>query len=234
VQVFYRVADGATEAASASYRITDVKVSVSGTTVTLSGPNALFTRLAVLDADAPSEYTDSASFVTAVDVYRVTVNDQLPVTIRWDPVMVDSGADPITDKTQTGTARIVTARNSEVQIRPATYSGSAHVFQSPTYAVPPDRLTVNYVAGAAWGDPAYQRIASPLEIAVLRLANVLSRDLAHWLNDPAQVKWRGDRAMPTKENPLQPGEEHCPFGLTNGARFAWMIVQQNRLFRMPF
>jgi hypothetical protein len=234
VQVFYRVADGAVAAASASYRITDVKVVVVSTTITITGHKAMFALPSVLEADDPAEYVTSSNFVTAVDVYRVTVNAQLPVTIRWDGVGVDASSDPTADVTQTGTARIITAENSSVRIRPATYSGGAHVFAYPTYASAPDGLMVNYIAGKTWEDTAYQRLSSPLEIAVLRLANTLSRDLAHWLNDPARIKWTGDRSLPTKENPLQPGEEHCPYGLTNGARFAWMIVQQNRLFRMPF
>jgi hypothetical protein len=234
VRVYIRTADGAGLAADGTYRIADVRVVVSGTTVTVTGNQALFVKPSVLEGVNQAEYTTSANFVTGVDVYRVTVNAQLPVTIGWDNYAATLSGDPSTDATQTGTARIVDSASGSIQPRPATYANGAHVFAYPTYEVAPDKLTVAYVGGHEWGDPAYQRIAAPLETAVLRLANVLSRDLVHWLNDPAQTKWRGDRALPSDSNPLQPGEETCPYGLTNGARFAWMIVQQNRLFRVPF
>lgn len=235
VQVFYRVADGAVAAGDPSWRIRPLTVTISGTTATIAGHQAMFVLPSVLSASAPAEYTDPAVFVTAVDVYRVTTDTALPVSLVWDQYAEFGSGDPSADYTMSGTARLINAKLGRFQPRPATiYDGSAHTFEYPSPTRAPDWVEIAYRAGYPLEDPSTERLDGRLEVAVVRLANVLSPEFAHWLNDPAQLKWRRDRLLPNDDNPLQPGEQDCPFGLTDGARFVWRTVRQMRLERMPF
>lgn len=233
VYVYYRTADGADAARDPGFEIRDLHVVVSGTTITITGHKAQFVKLSVLEADEPADYATASNFVTAVDVYRMTVDDELPVTIHWDRYAETATGDPGSDITQDGTARLTDKRQGWFQPRPAAYSGGAHSFEFPTYSGEPDRLTVAYVAGYAWGSTAYRRIAQPLEMAVVRLANVLSPNYEHGLSDLASLKWQSDRKV-DRNSPLQPGEKESPFGLTEGARFAWRVIRQMQLLRRPF
>lgn len=232
VQVFYRTTDGADAAGDQGWRIRPLKVAVSGSTATITGHTAQFVKPAVLESATPGDYADAASFVAAVDIYRRVVDDELPVTLVWDIYTQTGAGDPTADLTQTGTIRLVDSERGDFQARPATYADGTHTIAAPTYVDDPDSLTLDYIAGYPYADANQERIDPQVETAVVRLANVLSPDFNHWLNDLAQIKWRHDRNMPDQDNPLQPGEEDCPFGLTNGARFAWSVVRSLRVDRM--
>jgi len=234
VRVYYRVADGADAAASAAYRIHDVRCAVSGTTLTIGGPKAYFAALAVLEADAPADYDAAGSYVSAVDVYTEAVNEELPLTLVWDAVQENAGSDPTARLTQTGAALLVDAEAGVFRARPATYAGGVHTFTYPAYPSAPQYVEVSYIAGYPPADGATGWMDARLEAAVVRLANVLSPDYHHPLNDLAEHKWRSDRAMPAEDNPLRPDELNNPFGYAAGARFAWDTVRQLRNYPLPF
>jgi hypothetical protein len=234
VRVFYRVLDGADTAHSAGYRIHDVLCRVSGTTLTITGHKSYFATPAILDADTPADYDDSASYVAAVDVYQEAVDAELPITFVWDTVAENLSGDPTADLTQTGAALIVDAASGVFRARVATYAGGVHDFDYPDYTRAPLYLKADYVAGYALADEARGQMDARLEVAVVRLANTLSPDYRHALNDLAESKWRSDRAMPTEDNPLRPDELENPFGYTNGARLAWDVVRQMRNHPLPF
>lgn len=233
VQVFYRTADGAGATADPGWRIGNLYATVSGTTLTITGHKASFAKLDVLSASGSAD-ADGSNYVTAVDVYRVYPDTELPVTLVWDRYGEGLSGDPTTNVTQTGAARLVDSRQGIFQPRPATYSSGSHAFANPEYTSAPEWLIADYEAGY---DPPYAGrdwLDPRLEIAVTRLANVLTPDFVPWLGDLAKTKWRDDREGPTRERPLQPGEEDCPFGLSEGARYAWRVVREMRLYRSPF
>jgi len=226
IRAYYRVADGAPAAADDCYRIAPRPLTLTGATAAISGPRALFAKLSVLEGETPAAYDSDSNFVTGVDVYRVHVDESLPVSLVWDTFLNEGGGDPSVETTQTGTAWTTNLRRGAFRPRPAIYESGAHVYQSPTYGQPPDFLDVAYLAGYPL---RAGRIDARLELAVARLANVLSPTFAVWIADLAKTRWRYDRDMPNEDNPLQEAELKNPFGFTNGARFAWRIVQEMRL-----
>lgn len=232
LQVFYRTDDGASAVCDEGWRMRPLQVVIAGTTATITGHKAQFVKPAVLVADMPGDYGDADNFVVAVDVYRRTLDDALPAVLIWDSYQQTGAGDPTANAVQTGATRLVDSERGDFQVRPATYADGVHTIAAATYDVAPDAVIVNYIAGYPYADGSQERIDPQLETAVIRLANVLSPDFNHWLNDLAQVKWRHDRNMPTQDNPLQPGEEDCPFGLAAGARFAWSVVRSMRVDRM--
>jgi hypothetical protein len=234
VRVHYRTADGADAAGSDSWRIAQVTVQVDGTTITIRGHKALFVLPAVLEQVEPGNYAEAANFVTAVDVYRVTVDDELPATLVWDAVQQYASADPTADATQQAAARITDADLGRFQVRPATYSSGAHVLAEALYAGCPERVAVAYIAGYPLQDGSRNRLDPELESAVVRLANIVSPDYAHLLNDMAEWKWKNDRQQPTDDNPLRQDEVSNPFGFSRGARFAWDVVRRKRIVGRPF
>lgn len=219
IVVHYRVADGAEAAGSESWRIAPLVVHVASMTATIIGHKAQFVLPAVREADASGDYGDPANFVAAVDVYRVTVDETLPVTLHWDGL------------TQPALARLHDATLGTFTVHPAAVRDTLPVYVAPLQRTPPDHITVQYIAGHALNG---RHLAPPLESAVVRLANVLSPGFEHWLSDLAAARWRNDRALPDEAHPLQPGEEDCPFGLTQGARFAWSVAQQLRVPAVGF
>lgn len=233
VAVFYRTADGASAAADPGWQIRTLYAAVSGTTLTITGHKARFATPAVLAAASPADAAGS-SYVTAVDVYRVYTDPELPLSLVWDQYHQAGSGDPTTNATQTGAARLIDARQGLFQPRPATYSGGVHTYADPDYTTPPEWLLASYYAGYDRLYTGRDWLDSRLEVAVTRLANVLTPDFSLWLSDLAQTKWRDDRRGPSQEHPLQPGEQDCPFGLTIGARAAWHVVQEMRLYRRPF
>ncbi len=226
IRVYYRVADGAPAAANDCYRIAPLTITLTGSTAAISGPRALFAKPSVLEGETPAAYDSDSSFVAGVDVYRIHVDETLPVSLVWDTFLNEGGGDPGMETKQTGIAWATNLRRGAFCPRPAIYESGAHVYQSPTYGQPPDFLDVAYLAGYPL---RAGQIDARLELAVARLANALSPTFAVWIADLAKTRWRYDRDMPNEDNPLQEAELKNPFGFTNGARFAWRIVQEMRL-----
>jgi hypothetical protein len=228
IQVFYRVADGAGEAAGETWQIRPLDVTVSGVTVTITGHKAQFATLETLAADTPADYHAAGSFVSAVDIYRVSVDPALPLTLTWDNYAV-TGGDPTGKATQPGAAYVTDWLTGEFMPRPATYNGTAHVMAAAAYAGLPESVLVHYQAGYAL---LSGRIEDGLELAAARLANALSPSQAFWIADLAQTRWRHDRRLPTDADPLEPGEVSNPYGFTQAARYAWQVVRAKRLLRL--
>lgn len=217
--LFVRVADGADSAGAETWQIRPVKVTVSAGTATCTAHKAQFVLPEVLEQDSPAAAGDAANYVAAVDVYRVTVSTETPLTLTWDAYKLDATSAPGETVTQKGVAFPVNLNLGAFKARPVNASGAF----SSVYGQPPESVTVSYIAGYAL---AGTRIFAPLETAAVRLTNTLLPDTGMWVTDRASKRWRNDRAMPTQSEPLQPGDEHCPYGLQGGALAAWRVVQQ--------
>ena len=236
--VYYRVADGADTASNAGWQIRPLKALIDGTTLTISGHKALFVKPSVLldtsESDTSKDASDSANFVTAVDIYQETINAELPLTIEWDALRLGESTDPTERFEMDGAALLQETRTGLFLPRPATYSSGTHAFADPTYTTKPDFVLADYQAGFPYEIANQRQIDARLETAVLRLANVMMPDLGLWLGDFAQRKWRDDRKGPSDENPLSPNELDNPFGFSVAARYVWMVIRHMQVERMPF
>lgn len=225
VQVFYRAADrepaGVGEQADARWRIRSSSVSVSGTTATLVGSRASFVKPSVMAAETPGDYADDSDFVSAVDVYRVYTDPELPLMLEWDAYKTGSSTDPGSTDTQTGVAYPLDLAQGEFLARPASCVSGVHQWETPLHPSPPDFITACYLAG--YPREVNGQLETRLELAVVRLANVLSPDNAIWIADLARSRWHGDRTVP--DSLTDPADGKSPFGFSYGALFAWGVVR---------
>lgn len=228
VQVFYTVTDGADEAGAAAWRIPSLAVVIDNGDATITGPKWALVTPEVLAADEAGDYSSADNFVTTVDVYRVDVNPETPVTVVWDGAAVGED-DPSANYSETGVGYLTDSKYGEFNVRTASYSGGVHTLTTPAYTALPRGFDVSYQAGYPLGDNGYTHPS--LEMAVIRLANTLLPETFHWLRDLAKT-WRDDRQAVPGEMVAKLGL--CPFGLTQGAYQAWAIAQQFKNARPRF
>ena len=235
VVVFYRVVDGATEAADDAWQIRPLTVLIDGTTVTITGHKSQFVKPSIPQGPTcPGGLSsDDDNFVGAVDVYQETIDLELPLALQWDAIAIGKSTDPTVKAEQTGAALLIDGETGLFLPRPATYINNAHTFVDPTYGGSPGFIAAEYRAGYPYTIPSQRRMDARLENAIVRLTNVMTPDFGLWLSDFAQRKWRDDRQMPSDDNPLNPNELDNPFGYTNGARAAWLAIQSMKLYQSP-
>lgn len=225
IRIYYQTADGASSAGDEGWRIRPLTITSSGGTATISGHKAQFVQPSVLAAATPAEYDTAGNYVTAVDVYRVYTNPQLPLLFLWDPLFAGT-ADPENHQAQQGVARLLNAELGRFEPRPATWdsNNSRHVLAVPSYGVPPDSIQVSYLAGVALR--ANGLIEQQLEECTVRLANTLMPCPPNHLCDAAEVKWQRDRDVP---EPLTVEVAMNPYGQSTGALFALRVIRTRRL-----
>lgn len=219
IGVFYRVADGAQAAASEWWEIDGLTKTASGGVVTITGHKALFTHPLNVWANsytsddwsvkATGDTQDPASFVSAVDVYRVyadaTSAVQLISSSRYSSA-------PVTDVTATlldsdyGLFKLYAGDN---QGDPDNY---------------PHAVKISYRAGLPLTNG---RIQPRLETAIIRYANTIQAQPPA-LSDRPNAMWIEDRKVSdlltrADANSMQ------PFGITVGGHHLWQIVRAMRM-----
>lgn len=233
VAIFFRVADGADDAADNRWEIRPIKVDIDGSTMRITADSAMFIRpglrsLTKADCigptDGPTDWIynfDLGNLVSAVDVYCRTVNTQTPVTLRWDGVCgCTSGV--CDHNTQCGCAYPTDMKRGFFAPRPATWNGTSNLNTSPTYWMPPESVLVDYRAGYPLDSKSCQ-INSNLERAIVKLTNVLLQEPPCGFCDAAEVRWKSDRKT---IDPLTPEAASMPWDLyAQGALEAWRIVK---------
>ena len=232
VAVFFRVADGADDAADSRWEIRPVKVDIDGSTMRIRAESSLFVRpdLWRLTKQASIGAHDSVAdenrwkidfaltnLVSSVDVYCRTVNTTLPVTLLWDGACRCTGT--CSHDTQTACAYETDLKRGFFIPRPAS---GANVYAAPTYWHPPEAVRVNYRAGYPLDRNC--RIDANLERAIVKLTNVLLPEPPCAFCDAAQVRWENDRK---NIDPLTPEAAGMPWDLySQGALEAWRIVKR--------
>jgi hypothetical protein len=232
VAVFFRVADGAEDAADPRWEIRPIKVDIDGSTMHITAESSLFVRpelwlLTEADckgSDEPNAWIwpfGTTNLVTAVDVYCRTVNKQTPVTLYWDGVCDCPGI--CQHKTQKACAYVTDKRRGFFAARSATWDGTRNVDATPTYTDPPEKVFVNYRAGYPLNSRNC-RMNANLEAAILHLTNVLLPETVCGFCDYAQRIWELDR---TPVDPLTPEAASLPWpGLYyRGAVEAWRHIK---------
>jgi len=232
VAVFFRVADGAEDAADPRWEIRPIRVDIDGSTMRITADSSLFVKpdnwlLTKQNSIAESGKPNSdwivdwslGNLVTAVDVYCRTVNTVLPVTLKWDR-QCHCTSTPCAHRTQTGCAQSTDLKRGFFRPRPATGNNE---FTTPLDChYPPESVCVNYWAGYPLDRNC--RMDVNLERAIVKLTNVLLPEPPCNFCDAAQQIWAKDR---TNIDPLTPEAASMPWDLySQGALEAWRIVKK--------
>lgn len=231
VAVFFRVADGAEDAADAAWEIRPINVDIDGSTMKITADSSLFVRPELwlltkqncFGSDDPNLWIwnwQTANLVTYVDVYCRTVNQQTPVTLMWDGVCGCSGV--CQHKTQTACAYPTDKKHGFFVPRAATWNGTTNIDNVPLYDVPPESVKVSYRSGYPLTRNC--KMDERLERAIVKLTNALLPEPPCGYCDLAQIRWQEDRKP---IDPLTPEAANMPWDLyTRGALEAWRIVKR--------
>lgn len=228
VAVFFRVADGAKDAAHPAWEIRPISVDIDGSTMRVEGPAAQFTKpniwkLTKLNSADTDDWVGDAgdgAVVPAVDVYCRTVNTESPVTLMWDGICSCTGA--CAHRTQTACALPVSSRGGKFLTRPTTWNGATNVYASPLHARAPEKLQVSYLSGFPLGQDGSMSML--LERAIVKLTNAMLPEPPCGFCDLAKTVWERDR---TKVEPVSVTAEAMPWSIySQGALEAWKIVSR--------
>lgn len=236
VAVFFKVSDGAEDAADPRYEIRPLTVDIDGSTMRVRGESSLFIRpslwnLTKMDSIGASDSAanenawkydfELTNLVSQVDVYCRTVSAETPVTLRWRGVCTCLNACEHT--TQTACAFPTDMKRGFFTVRPATWNGSYNAQACANYGWPPESVYVSYKAGYPL-DPKTCRMNSNFERAIVKLTNVLLPEPPCAFCDAAQIRWQNDRKT---IDPLTPEAASMPWDLyAQGALEAWRIVKR--------
>lgn len=233
VAVFFRVADGAEDAADPRWEIKPIKVDIDGDTMHITAAASMFVRpdlWKLTKADSAGHPNssdwiinyDTANFVSQVDVYCRTVNQETPVTVFWDGVCNCPGI--CEHETQLGCAYPTDFKRGYFAPRTATWNGTRNIDSNPQHGVPPESVTVDYRAGYPLDRYGNCRMNAQLERAIVKLTNALLPEPPCGFCDPAKNRWRQDRE---DVNPLTAEAANLPWDLyKQGALEAWRIVKK--------
>lgn len=168
-------------------------------------------------------YETLESFVDAVDVVRVYNDTSVQATLVWPHVHSQRCAETgCTENTQTACLYVLDGDIGNVTVRPATQADGVWTTATPAYPGRPYKVRLNYRAGMTAG------LTAPLKEALVRLAHVLMPK-EPCSCDVVQRLWARDRNVPLV---LDRERLNCPFGMTDGAWFAWRVVQARRTVTM--
>jgi hypothetical protein len=235
VAVFFRVADGAEDAADPRWEIRPIKVDIDNGTMTIKAESSLFIQPTLWsltkqdsagsdDTDAWKWNYETANFVSQVDVYCRTVSHQSPITLYWDGVCDCTGI--CQHKTQTACAYRTDKKRGFFTPRSSTWNGTTNVYATPTHAFPPESVRANYYAGYPL-DTRSCRMNANMERAIVKLANALLPEPPCGFCGTAETVWAEDRK---NIDPLTPEAASMPWDIyKRGALEAWRIV---KLFSM--
>lgn len=238
VRVFFRVADGAEDAADPRWEIRPLKVDIDGPTMRIRARSELFVRPILWDltqADCAGGGTtgdvnkwkwqfELANLVSQVDVYCMSVNQATPVTLYWDSQAVgcETCLGVCQHKTQTACAYVTDKKQGFFIPRPATWNGTTNITATPTVYTPPEYVKINYRAGYPLDRNC--RMDANLERAIVKLTNALLQEPPCGYCDAAETAWKHDR---TAIDPLTPEAASMPWDVyTIGALEAWRIVKK--------
>jgi len=233
VAVFFRVTDGAKDAADPYFEIRPLRIDIDGSTMHITGESSLFilptlwnlTEAECLGSSDKLAWRydfDTANLVSAVDVYCRTVNTTLPLTLQWDGVCACTS--PCSHDTQTACTYRTNKKLGYFVPRPAT---GANLWTVPTYCQAPESALANYRAGFPLN--SHCQMNENLERAIVKLTNVLLPEPPCGYCDAAKIRWENDRKP---VDPLTPEAAALPWDLyAQGALEAWRIIKRLALGR---
>ena len=232
VAIFFRVADGAIDAAHSSWEIRDFTVDIDGDQmyIRMPAPYLLKPSLRALtrrdvrhmsedEAWIHSYVTDN--LVTAVDIYCRTTDSTTPVSLLWSK-RCECLENPCQHSTQTGCPQDMNNRIGSFVPVPATWNGSKHIIANYAYFGIPEKLKVNYRAGLPLARDG--RLNPLIRRAIIKLTNVMMPAPACGLCDYAKSLYENDREPVSQ---LTVESANVPWGLyQRGAVEAWRIIHR--------
>lgn len=234
--------------ASARWRVEPVRVSISGTTATITGPAWLLAKPAKYETQtAALDPTDDANYVTTLDVYRRTTNHDGTTTatsqgvLTWETLpagglgyccgaSTDSSTDPAAIRQAVARVGIRNARLGWVAPGEAAYNEDSETWYTVNWSTchQPDRVTIRYLAGLPLVD---QQMDSYWMDAVTFLAaaelprpgqgcDSANHWLSYWQFDLARSSGANDEAYAG----ISQEYLNNPFGSRRGHVEAWRRV----------
>lgn len=225
IQVFFRTADGAPNAADDLWQIEPLRVVKSGLNVTITGSRALFADPGVwaIEYDPPSfvekyhgDVGNAAYFVTAVDVYRVYTDSTNALVFNADPLLDCSVTGLDSNVTFTAVGRIVDAEIGSFMARRSD--------GCPPY-LPVETIDVQYLAGLPLVNGLMDR---RLEKALIRYSNTLMGQQPESFCQRQLNMWQWDTKV-LDPNALPAYLASNPLGLAQGAVETWRVVSKMAL-----
>jgi hypothetical protein len=205
IAVYFTDADSGMGNAHPDYRIAPLQMSLSGTTLTITGHRALFVSPTVWDnpytaqdEKNQADHTQASDFVSTVDVYAITADDT-------NALMVNGCADSPTAIT----AKIVDSRQGVIEL---TSSGACTGYGQT--------LDVFYKAGHPMES---FNMATIWAKALTYLANTLMPESSKQLCNPSRTAYEQQR------RPATVSDQSTAFGSLQGQVLAYQIVENHRL-----
>ncbi len=241
IAVYFQVADGADVAASESYRIKPVSVSISGGVATITGKKWLFFDPDLWEAASAIDADAAASYVTAIDVYRRRTDPSDMGDLIWS-TDVGCSLDPLTTAAdaaceqyeQTMCLWVRDWDRGIVVPSPATWNATTVQYDetSKLLTPDPDKVRLNYLAGWPLGADGEMADYWARAVAYYSLA-LLDRPLCSCDNVTARTeRWREDLALQGASGSSSRSHQisdlilNSPFGTMRGAVFAWQRCRE--------
>ncbi len=211
-------------------RIKDLDITISGTTITITGESVWFVDPDEWENAGVNRVSnfingDTAVFLLTVDVYRVHASSDgdtnAPVQFAWQDRDL-----PTDFQIASGLLQIFRPKQGIISFVPATWSNTTSTWTVTSYNTSwgyPDLMKINYKAG--WEADRRGRMAPPFDRAVAALATCrlgspvsgggesVFKMFAYWQEIPDKPELTFIRAQ-------------CPFGPQRGAWIAWQVVQR--------
>lgn len=227
VAAFFRAADR-NDLELAGWEICPITVSISGTTCTITGKSILLVKPDnVLGLDPESLSADPSdegnTFVSAISVYRRTVNVEDTGSLIWERYNCDTP--PCAVEIGTGCFGVRNKELGWVTPQPARYDSDTSQF---IHAYPdcicraPDRVTVNYLAGYPRQSNGKMDRTHARIIALLSAALLPNQKCGC---DRADQRLFFYRSLPSDGEQNQYFDDPTPFGRNQGAIEAWKLAQ---------
>jgi hypothetical protein len=233
VAVFFRVADGAYDAADPAWEIRPIrKIDIDGTTMRLEFESCQLVKPELWDltrgdcvgSDDPNRWKwnfELGNLVTAVDVYCRGITTANPICVYWD----ENCSTPCSPESQTACAYKLDKRLGI--LRPRTTS-STGAYSAPTYDVPPSHLKVSYKAGYSLDRNC--QMNPLLKRAICKLTNAMLPEPPCGFCDLAETRWHEDRRPVVLASEVTELEAmNWPVDMYRGALEAARIVKRMTL-----
>lgn len=198
---------------------TDIQISSGQLTIEIPRCRMVKESL-IYNSESGLDYDDLTNFESTVDIYRIyndpSVNAEIVSPHTCNGLCLSDGC---SEYTSTGCIYIEEEKPGIIDVKYATYSGGS--WSSSNNCYPGSILRLNYYSGLRYLPRNY-------EDAVIRLAHSLMP------TEPcgcavAKRLWERDMNVPTA---ITERRADNPFGLSDGAWFAWQQVTSSRDVRM--
>lgn len=195
------------------------QITISGGDVTVNIPRCRLVKPSLANNDQHGlDYADLSNFVEEIDIIRV-YNDPATqgVMLYDDPTCL--GTAGCTQEEQTACIRVDDPRLGFVSVLPGSYGGGSWTLTGCRYRI--NRVRLNYRAGLL-------ELPEVFEDAIIRLAHSKMPRPPCGCERLASL-WGDEHKVPEV---LTRERLNCPFGVSDGAWWAWSVANSNRVTRL--